>query len=231
MAVSATHIGFQVLRLEPIRVAMGQAAGNAAAMCVKEKIQPRDLDVPALQRSLLKQHQTLFLYTDVPPSADHFEAIQRMGLSGIDPGYADFSFRPEELATLAFVAKYLFQGLKLPVKMDYSDLWKIMPAKNPKFSPHHHSQHCTPDHWATYYLMTLYNMNAFDEVFLQRMDPDAPARRSDLVAWTAAASKTTVQAHPLLLAESQKPNGPFTRAELAEFICSLVDHKEAGGTW
>lgn len=231
MAVSATHIGFQVLRLEPIRVAMGQAAGNAAAMCVKQKIQPRDLDVPALQRSLLKQHQTLFLYTDVPPSADHFEAIQRMGLSGIDPGYADFSFRPEELATLAFVAKYLFQGLKLPVKMDYSDLWKIMPAKNPKFSPHHHSQHCTPDHWATYYLMTLYNMNAFDEVFLQRMDPDAPARRSDLVAWTAAASKTTVQAHPLLLAESQKPNGPFTRAELAEFICSLVDHKEAGSTW
>ena len=50
------------------------------------------------------------------------------------------------------------------------------------------------------------------------------ARRSDLVGWTAAALKITVQAHPLLIAESKKANGPFTRAALAEFISSLVDH-------
>jgi len=42
MAVSSTHIGFQVLRLEPIRVA-GQAAGNAAALSVRQKIQPRQV--------------------------------------------------------------------------------------------------------------------------------------------------------------------------------------------
>jgi hypothetical protein len=204
---------------------MGQAAGNAAAMCIREKLQPRHVDVSELQRALLQQRQTLFLYTDVPPSAEHFEAIQRIGLAGIDPGYADFSFRPAEPATHAFVAKYLFHGLKLPVKMDYSDLWKIMPEQNPKFSPHHHSQHCTPDHWATYYLMTLYNMGAFDEAFLQRMDPDAPARRADLIAWTAAALNTTIQAHPFLATESRKPGGAFTRAELAEFMSTLISNR------
>lgn len=227
MAVSSTHIGFQVLRLEPIRVAMGQAAGRAAAMCVKQKIQPRQVNVRDLQRTLLRERQTLFLYTDLPPAAGHFEAIQEIGLAGIDPGYNDFSFRPNEPATFAYVAKYLFKGLGLPVKMDYTDLWKIMPSKNPKFTTHPSTQHCTPDHWATYYIMTLRNMGAFDDEFLERMDPEAPARRADLVRWAAAAARIDARSHPLLVAETKKGDGPFTRAELAEFLVALMRFQES----
>lgn len=230
MAVSATHIGFQVLRLEPIRVAMGQAAGVAAARCVQQSIQPRQVEVKELQSTLIQQRQTLFLYTDVPPAAEHFEAIQRIGLAGIDPGYSDFSFHPDDPATLAYVAKYLFVGLKLPVKMDFTDLWKIMPSKNPKFSPHRSTQHCTPDHWATYYLMTLYNLGAFNEEVLQHMDPDAPAQRADLVRWAAAALKVEPDAHPVLAAEAQKADGTFTRAELAEFLIALMGKRDTSAS-
>jgi hypothetical protein len=183
------------------------------------------VNVAELQRTLLRQRQTLFLYTDVPPTADRFEAIQHIGLAGIDPGYPDFSFHPTEPATYAYVAKYLFRGLKLPVKMDYTDLWKIMPSKNPKFSPRHHSQHCTPDHWATYYILTLYNMGAFSEEVLQRIDPDGPASRLDLVHWSAAALKAGPQSHPVLAAEAQKGDGPVTRAELAEFLFALMERR------
>ena len=221
MAVSATHVGFQVLRLEPIRVALGQAAGNAAALCVKKNIQPRQVDVPELQRILIDQRQTLFLYSDVPPATQSFAAIQRVGLAGIDPGYSDFSFKPEQPASYADAARYLFHGFKLPVKMDYSDLWKIMPSRNPKFKVRGGTQHCTPDHWATYYLMTLHNLGAFDTEFLTKMDPDGPISRKDLSAWTAICATAAGRAiSPPKTAED--PAKSLTRAELAEHLVAFL---------
>jgi len=210
MAVSATHVGFQVLRLEAIRVAMGQAAGDAAALCVKQKIQPRAVPVPKLQAMLLDQNQALYYYTDVIPSTPHFHAIEHISMAGIDPGYDDFSYKPAQPASHADAAKYLFKALNLTVKMDYSDLWKIMtwPLKV------HNSQHCTPDHWGTYYLMTLYNMGAFSMDELANMNPDAPTSAAELEAWAkVAAGKKPVP--PALKA------GQVTRAELAQFVDDL----------
>jgi hypothetical protein len=210
MAVSATHVGFQVLRLEAIRVAMGQAAGNAAALCVRQKIQPRAVPVPKLQSMLLEQNQSLYYYTDVIPSTPHFKAIERISMSGIDAGYDDFSYKPNQPASHADAAKYLFKALNLKVKMDYTDLWKIMdwPLKS------HNSQHCTPDHWGTYYLMTLYNMGAFSADMLANMNPDAPTDATELSAWAKAAAGSR-SVPPKL-----KP-GPVTRAELAQFVDDL----------
>ena len=209
MAVSSTHVGFQVLRLEAIRVAMGQAAGNAAALCVKQKIQPRAVPVAKLQAMLLDQNQTLYYYTDVIPSTPHYRAIERISMEGIATGYDDFSFKPAQAASHADAAKYLFKALHLPVKMDYTDLWEIMrwPLKV------HNSQHCTPDHWGTYYLMTLYNMGAFSKQELADLNPDAPTSGEQLAAWAkvAAANKPVPALKP----------GPVTRAELAQFVYDL----------
>jgi hypothetical protein len=212
MAVSATHVGFQVLRLEAIRVAMGQAAGNAAALCVKQKIAPRAVPVPKLQEMLLEQNQTLYYYTDLIPSTPHFRAIQKISMAGIDSGYDDFSYKPAQPASHADVAKYLFKALHLPVKMDYSDLWTIMkwPVKI------RNTQHCTPDHWGTYYLMTLYNMGAFTIDDLANMDPDAPSSAAEMVAWAKIASgKRPVPAYTI-------SKGPVMRAELAQFVDDLM---------
>jgi hypothetical protein len=79
----------------------------------------------------------------------------------------------------------------------------------------HNSQHCTPDHWGTYYLMTLYNMGAFSTAVLAEMNPDAPTSSEELEAWAkVAAGKKPVP--PAL-----KP-GPVTRAELAQFVDDLM---------
>ncbi|MGH9666478.1 MAG: FAD-dependent oxidoreductase, partial [Bryobacteraceae bacterium] len=156
MAVSATHVGFQVLRLEPIRVSMGQAAGDAAALCVKRHIQPRDVPVRELQRMLLDQGNALFYYTDVPPANPYFQDIQYLSQAGAVRGFDDFSFRPNQPATNAELAKIVFHGLNLKVKMDYTDLWKVMRW-------HRGTQYSTPYHWATYYLLTLKNMGAFSD--------------------------------------------------------------------
>ncbi len=180
MAVSATHVGFQVLRLEPIRVSMGQAAGGAAALCVKRGVQPRDVPVPELQRMLLNEGNALFYYTDVPPANPYFKAIQKLSQAGAVEGFDDYSFRPDAPATKGALAKIIFRGLHLKVKMDYTDLWQVMRW-------HRGTQFSTPYHWATYYLLTLYNMGAFGENTLAALDPDAPATRAELEQWSAVA--------------------------------------------
>jgi hypothetical protein len=109
----------------------------------------------------------------------------------------------------------IFRGLGLKVKMQYTGLWKVMPwCKS--------SQHCTPYHWATYYLMTLYNMGAFTTDELEKMDPDSPATRSDVAHWFQAVMEKSAGAHPLLEEQAKKEAGPISRGELAELTLQVA---------
>lgn len=62
--VSATHCGYGTLRMEPCWMALGQAAGTAAALSVANDVAPRALDVEALQRKLLDQNAVLIHFHD-----------------------------------------------------------------------------------------------------------------------------------------------------------------------
>ena len=57
--ISATHEAHSSLRIMPICIAIGQAAGTAAALATKEGISPRDLAVPLLQQVLRSQGANL----------------------------------------------------------------------------------------------------------------------------------------------------------------------------
>jgi hypothetical protein len=52
VAVSASHVGYSTLRMEPHWTALGQAAGVAAAQAARDNIQVRAVDVPRLQERL-----------------------------------------------------------------------------------------------------------------------------------------------------------------------------------
>jgi FAD dependent oxidoreductase len=83
--VSATHVGFGTLRMEPCWMGLGQAAGIAASFSIKENIPVRRVDVHALQAELLKQKAVLLYYRDVNPGDPHFTAVQVLGLRGFLP--------------------------------------------------------------------------------------------------------------------------------------------------
>lgn len=53
--VSATHEALGAIRVQPICMAMGQAAGTAAALCTKQHVAPAELSVSLLQENLKKQ--------------------------------------------------------------------------------------------------------------------------------------------------------------------------------
>lgn len=54
-AVSATHVAYGTLRMEPVRMAMGQAAGIVAALAVGRKADPTDVPYQTLREVLLSQ--------------------------------------------------------------------------------------------------------------------------------------------------------------------------------
>jgi len=57
--ISSTHEAHSSLRVMPIACAVGQAAGTAAALCVRDNVTPRALDTGLLQRTLVAQGANL----------------------------------------------------------------------------------------------------------------------------------------------------------------------------
>lgn len=51
---SVTHMANGATRLQPVILGVGQAAGMAAALCIEQQCQPRELDVRSLQNALLQ---------------------------------------------------------------------------------------------------------------------------------------------------------------------------------
>jgi hypothetical protein len=55
VACSATHVSYQSIRMEPVFMALGEASGIAAAQAVSAKTELRAINVPVLQREILKR--------------------------------------------------------------------------------------------------------------------------------------------------------------------------------
>jgi hypothetical protein len=102
--VSGTHVGFSTMRMEPCWMALGQAAGTAAAIAIADGAAVRKVDVVKLQRELLRQKAILIYYKDVPPGHAAFEAVQFFGLRGFLPGWEakpEAAMKDEEAARWA----------------------------------------------------------------------------------------------------------------------------------
>jgi len=110
VAVSATHIGFSTIRMEPCWMAVGEAAGIAASFSLKWRVSLREIEVTALQRELLRGAAVLLQVRDVTPEHPHYEAIQMLGLRGLLP---DWLARPDAPADDATIAEW-HRVLQLP---------------------------------------------------------------------------------------------------------------------
>ncbi|RDL42474.1 Uncharacterized protein BP5553_02453 [Venustampulla echinocandica] len=80
--VSASHIGFSTLRMEPCWMALGQAAGVAAAFCLQDGVAAADVDVAKVQDELLNQEAVLFHDPKIwgRDSKETFKSIQLAAL-------------------------------------------------------------------------------------------------------------------------------------------------------
>ncbi len=82
VAVSASHVGFSGLRLEPTWTALGQAAGIAAHVALQTNASVPKVPVHSVQK-LLHEHEAKTTYiSDVEVASPYFEAAQWLGLRG-----------------------------------------------------------------------------------------------------------------------------------------------------
>lgn len=89
VAMSASHVGFCALRLEPIWMSLGEAAGHAAAQALQRGSSVQQVDVAVLQERLHTVGSATVYTSDVPPGSPDFAAVQwwgtRGGLHGLEP--------------------------------------------------------------------------------------------------------------------------------------------------
>lgn len=89
VACSASHFGFGALRLEPIWCSLGQAAGWAASLSLRDNVVVQNVDIRRIQQRLHADHSATIYVSDVPPTSIHFAAVQwfgtRGGLHGLAP--------------------------------------------------------------------------------------------------------------------------------------------------
>lgn len=81
--ISVSNVVNGTTRLQPCVLLTGQAAGVLAALSSKGSLLPKKVGVRAVQKELLKAKAYLMPYIDVTPDNPHWEAVQKVGATGI----------------------------------------------------------------------------------------------------------------------------------------------------
>lgn len=85
-SISVSNIVAGATRLQPVVLGIGQAAGVLAALAAKQGISPRQLSLRHVQQVLLDNNVYLMPFIDVDLQDSSFQAIQRIGATGILKG-------------------------------------------------------------------------------------------------------------------------------------------------
>src|SRR5207244_11962686 len=95
---------YGTLRMEPVRMALGQAAGAAAHFCAQLDVEPRELPARFLQDKLPAQGLEISFLPDVTPATRHYGAIQFLAAQGF---FADGPLQPEAPTSRAEAAEWI----------------------------------------------------------------------------------------------------------------------------
>jgi hypothetical protein len=87
VAVSTSHVAYSTVRMEPLWMGIGQAAGIAAQIANDTSVDVRDVPVQWLQRLLIEQGQVLTYFDDLDPTDKGHKATQFWGTKGFFENY------------------------------------------------------------------------------------------------------------------------------------------------
>lgn len=84
--ISVSNIVNGASRLQPVVLGIGQAAGVLGAIAAKTGKRLQDQSIREVQQALLDQNAYLMPFMDMNPEDPHFQAMQRIGASGMLKG-------------------------------------------------------------------------------------------------------------------------------------------------
>jgi len=114
---SASHVGYQTIRMEPVYMALGQAAGVAAHLAIAQGGELHEVPNEDLQIALVEQGAVVTHYNDLPFDHPAFAALQFLGARGLNPSY---QATPE---------------LKLPRKYGWAKLQRVLEHMEIEWTP------------------------------------------------------------------------------------------------
>jgi hypothetical protein len=85
--ISVSNLVNGATRLQPCVLLTGQAAGIMAAYCAENNTEPKNINIRKIQQELLDHNAYIMPYIDVTRDDPNFQAIQRIGATGIIQGY------------------------------------------------------------------------------------------------------------------------------------------------
>lgn len=103
VCLSCTHVAWGAIRLEPVFLQVGEAAGFAAAIAVQGKTTPAAIDTDALLRKLVDSRAMVSFFNDVDVAAqsEWIPAVQFFGTKGMFHSYDAEPLKPLKQATAA----------------------------------------------------------------------------------------------------------------------------------
>lgn len=87
VCLSATHVAWGTVRLEPVFMQTGESAGHAAALAVQTKSTPAGLNPELLIRKLIASRSTISFFNDVDTDNPQYSAAQYFGTKGFFASY------------------------------------------------------------------------------------------------------------------------------------------------
>ena len=88
VACSASHVGYQALRLEPDLMSLGQVAGIASAIAIHEQLPVRAVGGWKVQREFVRQNGVIAYFSDLSPDHPSFGPLQRLAPYGFAKSWA-----------------------------------------------------------------------------------------------------------------------------------------------
>ncbi|HLJ56680.1 MAG TPA: FAD-dependent oxidoreductase, partial [Chthonomonadaceae bacterium] len=112
-AVSSTHVSFGTYRLEPVRIAFGQAAAIAAGYCIRYGLRAREVPARQIQDDLLPHianrygntNVMLTDFSDVKPDNPHYRFIEYLAARGFRP--EGDAFKPDAPTTRGELVRWM----------------------------------------------------------------------------------------------------------------------------
>lgn len=128
-SISVSNVVNGTSRLQAIALLIGQGAGTLAALSAKQNTSANNVSVRQVQSALLQTNAYIMPYYDVPVSHPHFEAVQRVGATGILKGqgvpvsWANRTyFHPDSLVNRKILEKDLAPFYQMPASAAQSIL-------------------------------------------------------------------------------------------------------------